>query len=304
VKKKSIIFMGTPEFAVPSLEILIENDLNIIGVITATDKKSGRGRKITYSPIKKIAESNNIPLFQPKNLKDPNFLNDIHSLKPDLFVVVAFRMLPEILINIPKLGTINLHSSLLPNYRGAAPINWVIINGEKVTGVTTFFINKKIDEGDIIDSEEVQIKEDYSAGILHDKLKGIGAKLVLKTVNNIFTKNYFRQKQVISDKDKVAPKIDKELCKINLNKTAEEIVRLIKGLSPYPGAKLNFENKNYKIIDCKKSDVNYSNKRIMFVENNKLYFNNIKNETIEILELQAEGKKIMKSSDFLRGNKL
>ncbi len=296
--------MGTPEFAVPSLEILIENDLNIIGVITATDKKSGRGRKITYSPIKKIAESNNIPLFQPKNLKDPNFLNDIHSLKPDLFVVVAFRMLPEILINIPKLGTINLHSSLLPNYRGAAPINWVIINGEKVTGVTTFFINKKIDEGDIIDSEEVQIKEDYSAGILHDKLKGIGAKLVLKTVNNIFTKNYFRQKQVISDKDKVAPKIDKELCKINLNKTAEEIVRLIKGLSPYPGAKLNFENKNYKIIDCKKSDVNYSNKRIMFVENNKLYFNNIKNETIEILELQAEGKKIMKSSDFLRGNKL
>ena len=296
--------MGTPEFAVPSLEILIENDLNIIGVITATDKKSGRGRKITSSPIKKIAESNNIPLFQPKNLKDPNFLNDIHSLKPDLFVVVAFRMLPEILINIPKLGTINLHSSLLPNYRGAAPINWVIINGEKVTGVTTFFINKKIDEGDIIDSEEVQIKEDYSAGILHDKLKGIGAKLVLKTVNNIFTKNYFRQKQVISDKDKVAPKIDKELCKINLNKTAEEIVRLIKGLSPYPGAKLNFENKNYKIIDCKKSDVNYSNKRIMFVENNKLYFNNIKNETIEILELQAEGKKIMKSSDFLRGNKL
>ena len=296
--------MGTPEFAVPSLEILINKDFNIIGVITATDKKSGRGRKITSSPIKKIAESNNILLFQPKNLKDPSFLNDIHSLKPDLFVVVAFRMLPEILINIPKLGTINLHSSLLPNYRGAAPINWVIINGEKVTGVTTFFINKKIDEGDIIDSEEVQIKEDYSAGILHDKLKGIGAKLVLKTVNNIFTKNYFRQKQVISDKDKVAPKIDKELCKINLNKTAEEIVRLIKGLSPYPGAKLNFENKNYKIIDCKKSDVNYSNKRIMFVENNKLYFNNIKNETIEILELQAEGKKIMKSSDFLRGNKL
>ena len=296
--------MGTPEFAVPSLEILIENDLNIIGVITATDKKSGRGRKVTSSPIKKIAESNNIPLFQPKNLKDPKFLNDIHSLNPDLFVVVAFRMLPEILINIPKLGTINLHSSLLPNYRGAAPINWVIINGEKETGVTTFFINKKIDEGDIIDSVEVKIKEEYSAGILYDKLKDIGAELVLKTVNNIFTKNYSRQKQVISDKDKVAPKIDKELCKINLHKTAVEIVRLIKGLSPYPGAKLNFKNKNYKIIDCKKSDVNYSDKSIMFVENNKLYFNNFKNESIEILELQAEGKKIMKSSDFLRGNKL
>ena len=304
MKKKSLIFMGTPEFAVPSLEILIKDDLNIIGVITATDKKSGRGRKITSSPIKKIAESNNIPLFQPKNLKDPNFLNDICSLNPDLFVVVAFRMLPEILINIPKLGTINLHSSLLPNYRGAAPINWVIINGEKETGVTTFFINKKIDEGDIIDSVEVKIKEEYSAGILHDKLKDIGAELVLKTVNNIFTKNYSRQKQVISDKDKVAPKIDKELCKINLHKTAVEIVRLIKGLSPYPGAKINFRNKNYKIIDCKKSDVNYSDKSIMFVENNKLYFNNFKNESIEILELQAEGKKIMKSSDFLRGNKL
>ena len=296
--------MGTPEFALPSLQILINNDLNIIGVITATDKKSGRGRKITSSPIKKIAENNDIPLFQPNNLKDHNFLNEIRSLNPDLFVVVAFRMLPEILINIPKLGTINLHSSLLPNYRGAAPINWVIINGEKETGVTTFFINKKIDEGDIIDTVEVKIKEEYSAGILHDKLKNIGAELVLKTVNNIFANNFSRKKQIISDKDKIAPKIDKELCKINLHKTAEEIVRLIKGLSPYPGAKLNFENKNYKIIDCKKSDVNYSSKSIMFVENNKLYFNNFKNESIEILELQAEGKKIMKSSDFLRGNKL
>tara|TARA_Y100000768_G_C23829220_1_gene610467 strand:- start:3 stop:893 length:891 start_codon:yes stop_codon:yes gene_type:complete len=296
--------MGTPEFALPSLQILINNDLNIIGVITATDKKSGRGRKITSSPIKKIAENNDIPLFQPNNLKDHNFLNEIKSLNPDLFVVVAFRMLPEILINIPKLGTINLHSSLLPNYRGAAPINWVIINGEKETGVTTFFINKKIDEGDIIDTVEVKIKEKYSAGILHDKLKDIGAELVLKTVNNIFANNFSRKRQIISDKDKVAPKIDKELCKINLHKKAEEIVRLIKGLSPYPGAKLNFENKNYKIIDCKKSDVNYSSKSIMFVENNKLYFNNLNNESIEILELQAEGKKIMKPSDFLRGNKL
>ena len=213
-------------------------------------------------------------------------------------------MLPEILINIPKLGTINLHSSLLPDYRGAAPINWVIINGEKETGVTTFFINKKIDEGDIIDSVKVKIQEGYSAGILHDKLKRIGAELVLKTVENIFTKKFSRKKQIISNEDKVAPKIDKELCKINLNQTGNEIVRLIKGLSPYPGAKLNFDNKNYKIIDCKISDVNYSNKSIMFVENNKLYFNNLNNESIEILELQAEGKKIMKSSDFLRGNKL
>ncbi len=304
MKKKSIIFMGTPEFAVPSLKILIKNDFNLIGVITAVDKKSGRGRKINSSPIKKIALNNDIPLFQPNNLKDPIFLDEIKSLNPDLFVVVAFRMLPELLINIPKLGTINLHSSLLPNYRGAAPINWVIINGEKETGVTTFFINKNIDEGDIIDSIKVKIHEGYSAGILHDKLMNIGAELVLKTVNNIFKNNFSRHKQMISDKDKIAPKIDKELCKINLNQTSKEIIRLIKGLSPYPGAKLNFDNKNYKIIDCKKSDVNYSNKSTMFVENNKLYFNNFKNESIEILELQAEGKRIMKSSDFLRGNKL
>ena len=296
--------MGTPEFAVPSLKILIKNDFNLIGVITATDKKSGRGRKINSSPIKKIALNNDIPLFQPNNLKDPIFLDEIKSLNPDLFVVVAFRILPELLINIPKLGTINLHSSLLPNYRGAAPINWVIINGEKETGVTTFFINKNIDEGDIIDSLKVKIHEGYSAGILHDKLMNIGAELLLKTVNNIFKNNFSRHKQMISDKDKIAPKIDKELCKINLNQTSKEIIRLIKGLSPYPGAKLNFDNKNYKIIDCKKSDVNYSNKSTMFVENNKLYFNNFKNESIEILELQAEGKRIMKSSDFLRGNKL
>ena len=304
MKKKSIIFMGTPEFAVPSLKILIKNDFNLIGVITAVDKKSGRGRKINSSPIKKIALNNDIPLFQPNNLKDPIFLDEIKSLNPDLFVVVAFRILPELLINIPKLGTINLHSSLLPNYRGAAPINWVIINGEKETGVTTFFINKNIDEGDIIDSLKVKIHEGYSAGILHDKLMNIGAELLLKTVNNIFKNNFSRHKQMISDKDKIAPKIDKELCKINLNQTSKEIIRLIKGLSPYPGAKLNFDNKNYKIIDCKKSDVNYSNKSTMFVENNKLYFNNFKNESIEILELQAEGKRIMKSSDFLRGNKL
>ena len=296
--------MGTPDFAVPSLNILIKNDFNIIGVITATDKKSGRGRKMNSSPIKKIALENKIPIFQPKNLKDPIFLNELDSLNPDLFVVVAFRMLPEILINIPKLGTINLHSSLLPDYRGAAPINWVIINGEKETGVTTFFINKKIDEGDIIDSIKVKIQEGCSAGILHNKLKSIGAKLILKTVKNIFINKFSRKKQKISAKDKLAPKIDKELCKINLNQTSKEIVRLIKGLSPYPGAKLNFDNKNYKIIDCKISNVNYSNKSIMFVENNKLYFNNLNNESIEILELQAEGKKIMKSSDFLRGNKL
>ena len=204
--------MGTPEFAVPSLDILIKNDINVIGVITATDKKSGRGRKINSSPIKKIALKYDIPIFQPDNLKDPIFLNKLNSLNPDLFVVVAFRMLPEILINIPKLGTINLHSSLLPDYRGAAPINWVIINGEKETGVTTFFINKKIDEGDIIDSVKVKIQDGYSAGILHDKLKRIGAELVLKTVENIFTKKFSRKKQIISNEDKVAPKIDKELC--------------------------------------------------------------------------------------------
>ena len=302
--RKSIIFMGTPEFAVSSLENLIQKNYNVIGVITAIDKERGRGRKIKYSPIKEYAIKNKIPLFQPDNLKDDDFIRKIKLLKPDLFVVVAFRMLPEILISIPKYGCINLHSSILPNYRGAAPINWVIINGEKETGVTTFFINKNIDEGDIIEINKIKITEDETAGSLHDKLKILGSNLVEKTVKNIFKNNFKREKQIISSDDPIAPKINKDICRIDVNSDRNSIIRLVRGLSPYPGAKLNFNNKVYKILNCKKSNINFKSKSVMFVENNKLYFNNYVSESIEIIEIQAEGKKIMSSSDFLRGNKL
>ena len=304
MKNKSIIFMGTPEFAVSSLKYLIDENYNIIGVITGIDKKRGRGRKVQFSPIKKFALKNKLKVYQPNKLKDINFLNTIKSLNPDLFVVVAFRMLPEVLINIPKYGCINLHSSILPNYRGAAPINWVIINGEKETGVTTFFINKKIDEGDIIDSEKVLISSYETAGTLHNKLMKIGADLVTKTVKNIFNENYSRKKQIISNKDKIAPKIDRNLCKIDLDLKANEIVQMVRGLSPYPGSRLRFNDKIYKIINCKMVDKNITSESTMFVDNNKLYFNNNRGHSLEITEIQAEGKKIMKSSEYLRGNKL
>ena len=304
MKNKSIIFMGTPEFAVSSLKYLIDENYNIIGVITGIDKKRGRGRRIQFSPIKKFALKNKLKVYQPNKLKDINFLNTIKSLNPDLFVVVAFRMLPEVLINIPKYGCINLHSSILPNYRGAAPINWVIINGEKETGVTTFFINKKIDEGDIINSEKVLISSYETAGTLHNKLMKIGANLVTKTVKNIFNENYSRKKQIISNKDKIAPKIDRNLCKIDLDLKANEIVQMVRGLSPYPGSRLRFNDKIYKIINCKLADKNITSESTMFVDNNKLYFNNNRGHSLEITEIQAEGKKIMKSSEYLRGNKL
>ena len=302
--KKSILFMGTPEFAVKSLERLVNNKHNLVGVITALDKERGRGRKIKFSPIKEYALKKEIPLFQPKNLKDQNFIDKIKSLKADLFVVVAFRMLPKVIIDLPRLGCINLHASLLPEYRGAAPINWVLINGEKETGVTTFYINSKIDEGDIIESKKIKIEKDENAGTLHDKLMTTGSKLVLKSVENIFNGNVKKKKQKLSKKNKLAPKISKDICKINLNESADNIVRLINGLSPYPGARIIFKNKNYKILKAKKSNSHHNDTEEMFEINNKIILNNNLGESIDILIIQGEGKKVMTSSNFLRGNKI
>ena len=304
MEKKSILFMGTPEFAVKSLERLVNNNHNLVGVITALDKERGRGRKIKFSPIKEYALKKEIPLFQPKNLKDQNFIDKIKSLKADLFVVVAFRMLPKVIIDLPILGCINLHASLLPEYRGAAPINWVLINGEKETGVTTFYINSKIDEGDIIESKKIKIEKDENAGTLHDKLMTTGSKLVLKSVENIFNGNVKKKKQKISKKNKLAPKINKDICKINLNESADNIVRLINGLSPYPGARIIFKNKNYKILKAKKSNNHHNDTEEMFEINNKIILNNNLGESIDILIIQGEGKKVMTSSNFLRGNKI
>ena len=304
MNKKSIVFMGTPYFAVESLKRLFESGYNIVGVITAIDKKRGRGRKIQFSPIKEFALENNLKIFQPPNLKDEKFISSIKKLNADLFVVVAFRMLPEILINIPPLGCINLHSSLLPNYRGAAPINWVIINGEKETGLTTFFINSKIDEGNIIEKERVTIDNGENAGTLHDKLMNKGSKLVLTTVKKIFDGNYKSLVQKLDGNEKKAPKIDKNACIINLNQSSQEILNLINGLSPYPCAKIITNGKQYKIIKAKTlRGINVDNTGL-FIYLDKIILKNNKGELLEILEIQKEGKKIMKSTEFLRGNKI
>ena len=304
MNKKSIVFMGTPYFAVESLKRLFESGYNIVGVITAIDKKKGRGRKIQFSPIKEFALENNLKIFQPPNLKDEKFISSIKKLNADLFVVVAFRMLPEILINIPPLGCINLHASLLPNYRGAAPINWVIINGEKETGLTTFFINSKIDEGNIIEKERVTIDNGENAGTLHDKLMNKGSKLVLTTVKKIFDGNYKSLVQKLDGNEKKAPKIDKNTCNINLNQSSQEILNLINGLSPYPCAKIITNGNQYKIIKAKTlRGINVDNTGL-FIYLDKIILKNNKGELLEILEIQKEGKKIMKSTEFLRGNKI
>ncbi len=303
MEKNNIIFMGTPDFAVESLKILIKSNYNILGVVTATDKKRGRGKKISFSPIKNFAIKNNIPVHQPKNLKSEEFINLMKKIKPDLFVVVAFRMLPEIIINIPKYGSINLHASLLPNYRGAAPINWVIINGERETGVTIFFINKKIDEGDIISKKKIKIIEDETAGSLHDKLMKEGAELLRDSIKNIFKKNIKREIQKISLKDIKAPKIQKKDCFINLDLDDKNIIQLIKGLSPYPGAKIIHNNKVFKIIDAKNIN-NYVAEIGLNQIEDKIILNNNNKETIQITKIQEEGKKILNVKEYLKGNKL
>tara|TARA_B100001250_G_scaffold411227_1_gene439416 strand:+ start:219 stop:1130 length:912 start_codon:yes stop_codon:yes gene_type:complete len=303
MRKNKIIFMGTPDFAVESLKVLMKSNYNILGVVTSTDKKRGRGKKISFSPIKNFAIKNNIPIHQPKNLKSEEFISLMKKIKPDLFVVVAFRMLPEIVINIPKYGSINLHASLLPNYRGAAPINWVIINGEIETGITTFFINKKIDEGDIINKKKITINEDETAGSLHNKLMKEGAKLLKKSIENILTKNVNRKTQNISLNDKKAPKILKSDCFIDLNSDDKSIIQLIKGLSPYPGARIIHKNKAFKIIDAK-DIINHEAEIGLSQTGNIIILNNNNRESIQITKIQEEGKKILNAKDYLRGNKL
>src|SRR5690606_29368177 len=244
-----IIFMGTPEFAVPSLEILVTNQYNVVAVITAPDKPQGRGRKIAYSPVKEAALKYNIPVLQPEKLKAPEFLEQLKSYGANLQIVVAFRMLPEVVWAMPKIGTFNLHASLLPNYRGAAPINWAIMNGEKETGVTTFFLQHEIDTGEIIFQEKVNISENETAGELHDKLMLVGADLVIKTLDAIKENTVITSPQKDNCNLKLAYKIFKPTCKIDWNKTASEIHNHIRGLSPYPTAffEITHKESNKKI---------------------------------------------------------
>jgi len=238
--------MGTPEFAVAALEELLSAKYNVVGVITAPDRPAGRGRKIRQSAVKTFAIQHDLNVLQPSNLKDPFFLEQLKLLDADLQIVVAFRMLPKVVWAMPKIGTFNLHASLLPEYRGAAPINWAIINGETKTGVTTFFINEKIDTGSILLQEQIDIASTMDVGQLHDELMILGSKLIIKTLRLLQSANYKLVVQPKNDK-KIAPKLNKEICKIDWTNSLNDIHNKIRGLSPYPGAWTILTNKNEKI---------------------------------------------------------
>lgn len=302
--------MGTPDFAVESLKTLVENKYEVVGVITAPDRPAGRGRKIQESAVKKYAVSQNIKVLQPEKLKNPEFIEELKSLKSNLQVVVAFRMLPEIVWNMPEYGTFNLHASLLPQYRGAAPINWAIMNGEKKSGVTTFFIEKEIDTGKILFQEKVKIKKNDTAGTLHDKLMTVGGELVLRTVKAIESDDYSETSQeslFTSEKElKPAHKIFKEDCKIDWTKSMKKINNFVRGLSPYPCAWTEFNDENGKALSLKiyqieildkkkyKFNIKSDNKTFIHIETPK--------GKLSIIEFQPAGKRKMQVVDFLKGN--
>ena len=304
-----IVFMGTPDFAVLSLDILVQHNYKIVGVITAPDKPAGRGQQLHQSAVKKYAVEKNLAVLQPEKLKNADFINELKALEPNLFIVVAFRMLPELVWQMPEYGTFNLHASLLPQYRGAAPINWAVINGEKETGVTTFFLQQEIDTGNIILQEKINIEDEDNAGSVHDKLMDIGSQLVLKTVQQIEENSVTEQPQELTT-SKHAPKIYKETCLIDWNKPVLEIHNLIRGLSPYPTAFTHLDGKVLKIYKSAvilrqaQDDSAQAQNDKAYLTDNKTYLSfKCADGYLDILELQLEGKKRMKVDEFLRGHK-
>lgn len=304
--------MGTPGFAVESLKALVENQFDVVAVITMPDKPAGRGHKLQMSPVKEYALEKNIPVLQPEKLKDPEFLAILKSFNADLQIVVAFRMLPEVVWDMPRLGTFNLHASLLPQFRGAAPINWAIIQGEKVTGVTTFFLTHEIDTGKIILQEKVDILPDDDAGTVHDKLMELGGRLVVKTVRLIESGDYQALDQVELLKEiseiKQAPKLFKDNCVINWAQTSEQIHNFVRGLSPYPTAWCELQPEGveeviaYKIFKTKPELVSHDLLPGTIVSDGKKYLKIAATDGyVEITELQAPGKKRMQTGDYLRG---
>ncbi|MEQ8576700.1 MAG: methionyl-tRNA formyltransferase, partial [Fulvivirga sp.] len=295
--------MGTPEFAVPSLEILIENGFNVVAVITAPDKPKGRGQQLSTSPVKDCAVKHNIPVLQPTNLKSPEFIEELKSYNANLQVVVAFRMLPEMVWNMPEIGTFNLHASLLPQYRGAAPINWAIINGEKETGVSTFFLQHEIDTGKIIFQEKETIHEDDTVGDLYGRLMAKGAGLVLKTVQAIANEDYPQVDQDENQELRSAPKIFRETCEINWDQPTVTVYDFVRGLSPYPAAWTTINDKNLKIYKASKVGKRPSGKSSGdYVSDGKTYLHFVTADgCLNISELQIEGKKRMGIEEFLRG---
>lgn len=297
-----IVFFGTPEFAVPSLDILNTSKHEIVAVVTAPDKERGRGRKVSFTAIKEYAIANKLQCLQPESMKDEDFVDSLKELNADIFVIVAFKILPRSVYTLPKSGSFNLHGSLLPKYRGAAPIHWAIMNGEKVTGVTTFFLEDKVDTGNIILQAELPIEEDDDLGTVHDKMSVLGAKVVLETVNRIESGNLNIQMQDNSLASP-APKITKELGLIDWNKPAQQIHNLIRALSPFPGAYFLHNNVKYKtfksLID---NSYNLSPGEIKQTKNE--IFVGCSDAALQILELQSEGRKRMKTDAFLRGYSL
>ena len=299
-----VLFMGTPEFAVASLAAIHKSSHEIVGVVTSTDKPAGRGKKIQSSAVKKYAVENGLKLLQPNNLKENSFIEELKALKADVFVVVAFRMLPKSVWSIPSNGTFNLHASLLPQYRGAAPINWAIINGEKKSGITTFLIDDKIDTGEILLQEEVIINEGDNAGILHDCLMNLGAKLILKTINDL--KSIKPAKQTSTKENlNTAYKLNKSNTRINWENSSKSIKQLILGLSPYPAAwtQILFNDKKmlFKIFDAEISSKNLS-PGATELSNNLLHVGTA-NGSLLLKEVQLEGKKRMPINAFINGTK-
>lgn len=299
--------MGTPDFAVPGLQILVENGYKVVAVITAPDRPSGRGLKLAGSPVKQYAESQGLTVLQPEKLKDKAFLDTLAQLKADLQVVIAFRMLPEVVWNMPTLGTFNLHASLLPQYRGAAPINWAVINGERKTGITTFFIEKEIDTGKIIFQEEEQIHEEDTAGTLYERLMYKGAGLVLKTVQAIEAGNYPSTSQHFSEEPKEAPKIFKETCQIDWQESSEKIHDFIRGLAPYPAAWTTINGlsaKIYKSRVAQEFEGEFAAPGEYQSDGKKYLIFRTGNGWLAIEELQLEGRKKMAIDELLRGWKV
>jgi methionyl-tRNA formyltransferase len=305
--------MGTPDFAVAPLKTLVDSGFNVVAVVTGEDKPQGRGRKVLPTPVKEFALEHGIPVLQPSRLKDEAFLAELKSYNADLQVVVAFRMLPEVVWAMPKLGTFNLHAALLPQYRGAAPINWAVINGETKTGVTTFFLDKDIDTGKIMLKEEVDILPEDNAGTLHDKLMVVGSELVKKTVEMIISGEVktMAQSELIDEKTilKPAPKIFKEDCRLDFSKDGISIKNLVRGLSPYPAAfttlKIKDKEMNVKVFEVGfEPDSSEKETGKVITDNKKFIKISCRNGYIQLLDIQLEGKKRMKIEEFLRGVKL
>jgi methionyl-tRNA formyltransferase len=295
--------MGTPDFAVECLDVLVKSDHSIVAVVTSEDKQAGRGQKIKTSDVKDYSLKKNLKILQPKNLKDSSFINEIKNLNPDIFIVVAFRMLPKILWEIPAKGTINLHASILPNLRGAAPIHWAIINGLKETGVSTFYINEKIDCGEIIEQKRVPISKNENTGELYIKLKKIGAITILSTLEKISNKNFKCIKQNENEKYLKAPKLNRENTRIQWKKSVNEIHNFVRGLSPFPSAWTSVNNKIIKIYKSREYSNTIEKKfkpgTIMMNKNTLLISTG--SGLLEVLELKLEGKKIMTNIEFNNG---